>query len=91
MKVLDPGPDIIWLGHDTFKISGEKVIFTDPFKLSLADNVADIILLTHGHFDHCSPDDVAKVSKPDTTTFVSMTHSLICGGAEPPEPRQPRR
>jgi len=67
MKVLEPGPDLTWLGHDAFKIVSEKVIFTDPFRLSAADKSADIILITHGHSDHCSPDDVARVSTPDTT------------------------
>jgi L-ascorbate metabolism protein UlaG (beta-lactamase superfamily) len=57
--------DIHWLGHDTFKIVGEKVIFTDPFKLEKKDK-ADIILITHEHYDHCSPDDVKKIQGPDT-------------------------
>jgi L-ascorbate metabolism protein UlaG (beta-lactamase superfamily) len=57
--------DIHWLGHDTFKITGEKVIYTDPFKIKKKDT-ADIILITHEHFDHCSPDDVKAVQGPDT-------------------------
>ena len=57
--------NIHWLGHDTFKITGEKVIFTDPFKLRKED-AADIILITHEHRDHCSPDDVKKIQVPDT-------------------------
>ncbi len=65
MKVLDPGPDIFWLGHDTFRISGEKVVYIDPYKLSVSDK-ADIILITHEHFDHCVPEDVAKISTPQT-------------------------
>jgi len=57
--------NIHWLGHDTFKIIGEKVIFTDPFKLRKRDN-ADIILITHEHYDHCSPDDVKKIQGTGT-------------------------
>lgn len=57
--------DIHWLGHDTFKIMGEKVIYTDPFKIKKKD-AADIILITHEHFDHCSPDDVKAIQGPDT-------------------------
>jgi len=57
--------DIHWLGHDTFKIAGEKVIYTDPFKIKKADN-ADIILITHEHYDHCSPEDVKKIQKAHT-------------------------
>ncbi len=57
--------DIHWLGHDTFKVVGEKVIYTDPFKIKKKDR-ADIILITHDHYDHCSPDDVKKLQGPDT-------------------------
>jgi L-ascorbate metabolism protein UlaG (beta-lactamase superfamily) len=57
--------NIRWLGHDTFRIAGEKVIFTDPFKLREHDT-ADIILITHEHYDHCSPEDVKKIQGPNT-------------------------
>jgi L-ascorbate metabolism protein UlaG (beta-lactamase superfamily) len=57
--------DIHWLGHDTFRITGEKTIYTDPFKIKKRD-AADLILITHVHYDHCSPDDVAKIQGPDT-------------------------
>lgn len=57
--------NIHWLGHDTFKITGEKVIYTDPFKIKKND-AADIILITHDHYDHCSPEDVRKISSPKT-------------------------
>ena len=57
--------DIHWLGHDTFRIEGEKLIYTDPFKIRKKDS-ADIILITHEHYDHCSPDDVKKLQGPNT-------------------------
>ncbi len=62
--------NIHWLGHDTFKIVGEKVIFTDPFKIKKKDS-ADIILITHEHYDHCSPDDVKKIQ--GTNTIIVAT------------------
>lgn len=59
--------NIQWLGHDVFKISsGPTVIYTDPFRLEEGPDKADIILITHDHFDHCSPEDVAKIQKDDT-------------------------
>jgi L-ascorbate metabolism protein UlaG (beta-lactamase superfamily) len=61
--------NIHWLGHDTFRITGEKVIYTDPFKLKKKDT-ADIILITHSHYDHCSPEDVEKVSSPQTVVVA---------------------
>lgn len=57
--------NIHWFGHDTFKIIDEKVIYTDPFKIKKSDK-ANIILITHEHYDHCSPEDVKKIQGPDT-------------------------
>ncbi|MEW6067583.1 MAG: MBL fold metallo-hydrolase [Nitrospirota bacterium] len=62
--------DIHWLGHDTFKIVGEKVIYTDPFKIKKKDK-ADIILITHEHYDHCSPDDVMMIQSPGTVIVTT--------------------
>jgi len=62
--------NIHWLGHDTFKITGEKVVYTDPFRLKAKDN-ADIILITHEHYDHCSPEDVKKLQGPTTTVVAT--------------------
>ncbi len=57
--------NIHWLGHDTFRIEGEQLIYTDPFNIKRKDN-ADIILITHEHRDHCSQEDVKKIQGPDT-------------------------
>ena len=62
--------NIHWLGHDTFKIAGEKTIFTDPYHIAKKE-VADIILITHGHYDHCSPDDVMKIQGPETVIITT--------------------
>lgn len=62
--------DIHWLGHDTFKIVGEKVIYTDPFRIKKKDE-ADIILITHEHHDHCSPADVQLVQGPNTVIVTT--------------------
>ncbi|MBC8249413.1 MAG: MBL fold metallo-hydrolase [Anaerolineales bacterium] len=58
--------NIHWLGHDTFRIENDKTIYIDPIKLKGRPPKADLILITHDHFDHCSPDDVAKLAKDDT-------------------------
>jgi L-ascorbate metabolism protein UlaG (beta-lactamase superfamily) len=64
--------NIQWLGHDVFKISdGSTVIYTDPFKLEAGGDKADIILITHDHFDHCVPEDVAKIQKEDTVVVTT--------------------
>lgn len=61
--------NIHWLGHDTFKITGEKVIYTDPFKIKKKDS-ADIILITHDHHDHFSPEDIGKIISPGTVIIA---------------------
>lgn len=56
---------IHWLGHDGFYVEASKVIYFDPWQISHGPK-ADIVLISHEHFDHCSPSDVAKVTKDDT-------------------------
>ncbi len=69
------GISITWLGHDSMKIKGDgKVIYIDPWKLKDAEP-ADIVLVTHEHYDHCSPADVEKVSKMEGTTVVATADS----------------
>ena len=58
------------IAHDTFKIKGSKVIYTDPFKVTGRDE-ADIVLLSHEHFDHLSLEDLNKVIFPGTTIIAS--------------------
>ncbi|TNF52195.1 MAG: MBL fold metallo-hydrolase [Nitrospiraceae bacterium] len=66
--------NIHWLGHDSFKITtGNKIIYTDPFQIKQAGD-ADIILITHEHFDHCSPEDIEKL-KTDKTVIVATADS----------------
>jgi L-ascorbate metabolism protein UlaG (beta-lactamase superfamily) len=64
--------NIHWLGHDGFRIDGKATIYVDPWNLSAGAPKADLILITHDHYDHCSPDDVAKISK-ESTVIVTIT------------------
>jgi L-ascorbate metabolism protein UlaG (beta-lactamase superfamily) len=71
--------NIHWLGHDTFKITGEKTIYTDPYEIKKKDT-ADIILITHDHFDHCSPSDVKKIQGPDTIIVTTKDSAKKLSG-----------
>ncbi|MBW2060550.1 MAG: MBL fold metallo-hydrolase [Deltaproteobacteria bacterium] len=61
--------NIHWLGHDGFYVAGSKVVYFDPFQISGGPK-ADLIFITHEHFDHCSPEDVAKITKDDTVVIT---------------------
>lgn len=52
--------------HSSIRIDEKKIIYCDPYNISGASHDADIILITHSHFDHYSPDDIRKVMKSDT-------------------------
>lgn len=56
---------IEWLGHATILIRSKKRVMVDPWKLGEAQP-ADLVLITHNHYDHCSPEDIAKVRGPET-------------------------
>lgn len=55
-----------WLGHDTFRFKDDVVIYIDPYELGDSPEKADLILITHDHYDHLSEEDIKKVSKDDT-------------------------
>ncbi|HDZ89257.1 MAG TPA: MBL fold metallo-hydrolase, partial [Deltaproteobacteria bacterium] len=56
---------IRWLGHDTFRIDAGKTVYFDPYEIE-GGPVADLILVSHDHFDHCAPEDVARIQGTET-------------------------
>lgn len=52
--------------QSSIRIAGEKIIYFDPFEISEENHDADIIFITHEHFDHFQPESIAKVKKDET-------------------------
>lgn len=67
--------NVKWLGHAGFRIKGEKTIYIDPFKIKETEP-ADIIIITHEHFDHLSPEDINKI-QTGKTVVVTTPDCLI--------------
>ena len=58
------------LYHSSIRISNNKVIYIDPFKIDKNYNDADIVFITHDHFDHYSEEDIDKVINENTTIII---------------------
>ncbi|MEE1530840.1 MAG: MBL fold metallo-hydrolase [Clostridia bacterium] len=58
------------LYHSSIKINKEKTIYIDPFKIDKNYNDADIIFITHDHYDHYSEEDIDKVINENTTIII---------------------
>ena len=53
------------LCHSSIRINKEKTIYIDPFKIEKNYNDADIVFITHDHYDHYSEEDIDKVIIPE--------------------------
>jgi len=60
-----------WLGHAGFLIKNHKVIYIDPFNIKESSEKADIILITHSHYDHCSVADMKNIIKEGTKIVLT--------------------
>lgn len=54
------------LTHSSIKINGQKTVYFDPYEVREDYHDADLVFVTHEHFDHYSPADIRKVAKEDT-------------------------
>ena len=72
--------NIKWLGHDGFAINAhDKIIVIDPFQIKEVVP-ADIILITHSHYDHCSIEDIDKIIKPGTVIVTEAESAKKLSG-----------
>ena len=64
------GIKIKWLGHYSFSLVGNIKIIIDPYKITKQEK-ADLILISHNHFDHLSVDDLKNISTGDTSIVAA--------------------
>ena len=56
--------------QSSIRIENDKVVYFDPFKIEDIKNDADIIFITHAHYDHMDEESINKV-KNDNTIVVA--------------------
>ena len=61
------GIKVHWLGHDGFVLQGSRTLILDPFKAK-GMYKAEVLLISHEHHDHLSPEDIGRFS--DTNTVI---------------------
>lgn len=59
------------LCHSSIRMNKGKIIYVDPFHIEENYQDADIILITHSHYDHFSEEDIEKVRKAGTKIYVT--------------------
>lgn len=74
--------DIEVLYHSSIRINKGKLIYIDPYHIEKNYNDADMIFITHDHYDHYSEEDIDKVRKNNTIFIVpeNLLNKLIKKG-----------
>jgi len=79
-----------WLGHASFLIDSELKIYIDPYDLKSGLPEADIILITHSHYDHLSVEDIEKIAKNDTVILTPDKKNISTGKIIEVKPNETR-
>jgi len=74
MALTVNGVEILWLKHDAFLLRGKGVaVAIDPYQPSKVPERADLVLVTHDHFDHCDPAAIRQIAKPDAVVVAPQS------------------
>lgn len=78
---------IKWLAHACFEIkAGGKIIYVDLEEHAKPQDTADIILVTHSHYDHLNTSLIKKVRNPDTVVIAPADCSSKIDGIKSLKP-----
>ena len=59
------------LCHNSIRIEKDKIIYIDPFKIKKELHDANIIFVTHNHYDHFSKEDILKINNNEAIYVVT--------------------
>lgn len=75
-RPLEVASFVHWYGHASFRLQdGQMQIYIDPWKVPPTAPRADVVLVTHGHFDHFAPANIAQLAK--SNTCLVAPHDVI--------------
>ena len=57
------------LCHSSIKLMKEKIIYFDPYKINNELHDADIIFITHSHYDHFREEDIKLITHNHYNNF----------------------
>lgn len=71
-----------WFRQSAYRWKGDGItIYIDPWGVAKGkDEPADVIFITHAHFDHFQPDEIEKVRKPSTKLVAPIDVAKELGG-----------
>lgn len=80
--------EITWIGHASFRLAGDGgVVYIDPWKVpDTARADGNVVIVSHDHYDHCSPDDVVRVAVPGATIVAPPDTAAKFPAATPAGP-----
>ena len=65
-------PQVVWYGHSAVRIeAGGLRLAIDPFRIPVGQPEADVLLISHDHPNHLSPEDILRVVGKRTAVFAS--------------------
>ncbi len=70
---------INWLGHAGFRIDAGQTVYIDPFQIDPGPK-ADLVLISHSHYDHCSPEDLAQIVGDETIIITEKSAAAQLNG-----------
>ena len=73
--------------HSSVLIRADKLFRADPFHIKGTPRDADVILITHSHYDHFSPEDISRAAKKDTVFIAPRSMAGELAGAGIPKER----
>ena len=59
--------------HSSIRVQGERVIYFDPYGIKTESHDADVIFITHDHYDHFDPESINNIIRDDTLLIIPRT------------------